>query len=195
MAVRGLIAICAVSLALVVHATQAGACETQFAARKVMAPDRIGSAANAASWFVEFRARNAVPAGHAYAVLGVTTRTGRDRILRIASFYPRDGFIGTIGSITGYPGELGYKLTDQATRAVVSFRRNVSANLFRKLERVIEQRAANPGRFTAFQRNCNEFVGQLARMVGLKTPASTAMHSPDYMRALVALNRRRKQAD
>ena len=175
-------------LAAFVRPTEA--CDFDIAFGPVHPPQRLTSIANASSYFIELRARGGSPVGHSYVVLGVRTATGKERIVRMAGFYASMGAFGAAGSVIGVPGEVGYKKSDLG-KPSVRYRRMLTRNAFAGVERTIGRISKNPGKFIMLSNNCNAFVGRLARSIGLKTPRSTAIYAPDYLKKLIALNRRR----
>ena len=144
-----------------------------------------------ATHFVEFRAVMAVFPGHSYFVHGRLDRTGSvveqsDPI----GFYP---FLGPLGGSTlgllAIPGSTAPDPVDLQSPVVEQFRVNLTPSEYGSLMRFVRQRRQNTAMWNLILNNCNDFVADAARAVGLNVPSGPSVTPPyAHIRRLREMN-------
>jgi len=154
-------------------------------------PPRINAVttADARSFYVEFRARDDSAFGHSYVTLGIIDTSGQLRETVVAGFMPKTADDDRWSKF-GIPvtGSVGVSRSDFVRRPNARFRVTINrVTYFRLVHKVRALRNA----WTTYElllRNCNNFLGEIASSVGLRTPIVTAQYSVHYVTDLRALN-------
>lgn len=153
--------------------------------------------APAGQYFIEFRARHALSYGHTFAMFGRLDRRGRILEREVAGLHPAGdspvpwmiGHVVPVRSETGpSDGDLEEKYVSARYRVVLS------AAEYTKVTAFIKKLQANSPLWSAVAYNCNAFVADIARYMGLETPSSTLLYPADFINKLRDLNARRERA-
>jgi hypothetical protein len=140
-------------------------------------------------YYVDFRARTAASYGHAFVWYG---RVGI-RAVEVAGLHPSsDNVIPyLVGHLLPVPAETGASygdLDDQYLTA--SYRVYLSEPEAKKVFAYIKRLQASSPVWNAALYNCVAFISDIARHMGLKTPASHLLYPEDWVNELRALNTR-----
>lgn len=149
-------------------------------------------ARNAAGrYFVEFRSRFALSYGHTFAVHGRLNTRGRIASSEVAGLHPAgdDPTPWMIGHIIPVPSETGPSDGDLDEKYVSArYRVILSEPEYRRVAAYIKQLQSSSPAWHAITYNCNAFVADIARFMGLKTPSSTLLYPADFINELRTLN-------
>lgn len=139
-------------------------------------------------YFVDFHARSRPSiTGHNFIVYGRLNAHGRIADAQVVGFTPDTDKYWT-AYIFPVPGLLGRERADSTEPSTVVYRRHLTVAEFDRLNAKIRQvRAAHPSWHLIFL-NCNDFVGEIAKSIGLLRPPSLLPPSI-YVTLLRALNR------
>lgn len=164
----------------------AGRAQVAPAASKTTASRRTPSG----QYAIEFRSRQALTYGHTFAVYGRID--GRGQILnpKVAGLHPSgDSGAYTLGHFVPVPAETGASEGDLDPRFVSArYRVVLSEAQYRAVEAHIDQLKANSPTWNALSYNCNSFVADIARFMGLQTPSSTLLMPQDFVNSMRELN-------
>jgi hypothetical protein len=122
--------------------------------------------------FVDFHARSRPSiSGHIFIVYGRLNSDGRIAEAQVVGFSP-DSDRNWASYFLPMPGLLGREGADLKERSIVVYRRHLSAAEFNRLNAKLRQlkAARAPWHFIFF--NCNDFVTDIARSIGLYRPPS-----------------------
>jgi hypothetical protein len=140
-----------------------------------------------AHYFVDFHARGrpSFP-GHVFIVYGELNARGGIVEAQVVGFTP-DADRYSIAYFIPVPGLIGRQKADLTEPSTVIYRRHLTAAEFHQLIVKVRQiRAAQPLWHLIFS-NCNDFVGEIAKSIGLHKPPSLLLPS-DYVSLLRVLN-------
>jgi hypothetical protein len=144
------------------------------------------------SYYVEFRARTGGILGHAYITYGRLDRSGRPIDRRFAGLYPDDEYedvLMTFGPLIFAPAHIRAEKKDWATAPSAVYRRTLSAAQYAHLEWFLRQMRSRKLRWNLVFHSCSDFVGEVARELGLVIPLAWATPS-GFINELQALNER-----
>ena len=167
---------CAILAAFAWHPARA----TQRPAPRHLAGENLRESAR---YFVDFHARSkpSFP-GHVFIVYGQLNARGRIIQAQVAGFTPDTDKYRPVYLIP-MPGLFGQRKADFTEPSTVIYRRHLTAGEFHRLIAKVHQiRAFQPSWHLIFA-NCNDFVGVIARAIGLRTPPSLLLPS-DYVSLL-----------
>jgi hypothetical protein len=138
-------------------------------------------------YFVDFHARGkpSFP-GHVFIVYGQLNARGGIVEAQVVGFTPdSDRYLTTY--IIPVPGLIGQRNADLTEPSTVVYRRHLTAAEFHQLTAKVRQiRVMHPMWHLIFS-NCNDFVGAIAKSIGLRRPPSLLLPS-DYVSLLRKLN-------
>jgi hypothetical protein len=163
---------------------------------KTVPPARHGKAVHkdAGQYFVEFRSRYALSYGHTFLVHGRLNDKGEIGELsakNVAGFHPMgDGpEFWTVGHIVPVPAETGPSDGDLEEEYVSArYRVLLSEGEYRRVAAYIKEKQASATPWHAVVYNCNAWVGDVARFMGLKAPDSHWLFPADYINEIRRLN-------
>ena len=138
-------------------------------------------------YFVDFHARDkrSFP-GHVFIVYGELNARGGIVEAQVVGFTPDADRYSTAYFIP-VPGLIGRRRADLTESSTVIYRRHLTAAEFHQLIAKVRQiRAAQPLWHLIFS-NCNDFVGEIAKAIGLHKPPSLLLPSV-YVSLLRSLN-------
>jgi hypothetical protein len=143
------------------------------------------------AYFVEFRARTGGMLGHTFIVYGRVDGSGRERELHYAGLYPADAWeraLMTLGPLVTAPAYVGVENKDRHLAPIASYRVSLNANEFARMTGTVHRLQMSRPRWNLVFYNCNDFVTEVARSIGMRTPPGLV--SPKvYVRSLRAMNR------
>lgn len=145
----------------------------------------------AGRYFIEFRSRFALSYGHTFAVYGRQNARGGIISSEVAGLHPAgdDPTPWLIGHVIPVPSETGASDGDRDEKYVSArYRVMLSEPEYRKVTAYIKDLQANSPAWHAIAYNCNAFVADIARSMGLKTPSSTLLYPADFINELRTLN-------
>jgi hypothetical protein len=142
-------------------------------------------------YFIEFRSRYALSYGHTYATFGRLNARGDIVESEVAGLHPAgDSPVPwMIGHVIPVPSETGPSDGDFEEKYVSArYRVNLNEAEYNKVVASIKHLQASSPLWNAVVYNCNAFVADIARSMGLKTPASTLQYPADFINSLRAMN-------
>ena len=148
----------------------------------------------APQYFVEFRSRYALSYGHtflAHGRLGPNGEVGQLTADRVAGLHPAgDSPIPwMIGHAVPVPSETGPSDGDLEDEYVSArFRVVLSEPEYLRVAAYIRERQRSSPLWHAVLYNCNAWVADVARYMGLQAPTNTLLYPADFINALAALN-------
>ncbi|MGO4704355.1 hypothetical protein AB4072_01080 [Microvirga sp. 2MCAF38] len=172
-------------------------------------PNRIEAAASqkpkgkkavrapATQYFIEFRSRYALSYGHTFAMFGQLNPRGQILTSEVAGLHPAGNspvpwmighFIPVVSETGPSDGDLEEKYVSARYRIVMSEAE------YARLTAFIKKLQANSPLWSAVAYNCNAFVADIAKFMGLQTPSSTLLYPPDFINKLRDLNGGRDRA-
>jgi hypothetical protein len=161
-------------------------------------PNTVAAASPVAgkSYYIEFRSRSAQSYGHTFSVYG---RLNGSRIASktVAGLHPatESPVPWMIGHVVLVPSETGASDGDTEDQYVTArFRVVMNEAEYKKVTGYINQLRAKSPVWHAVLYNCNAFVGDIAKFMGMETPSSTMLMPEDYITSLRDLNINRSSA-
>lgn len=138
--------------------------------------------------FIEFRVAENGVYGHSYVAYGCIERGGQLPTVQYADFHPIGGFASTVIGHFLPIAAVTEPTADTLQRRVTSaYRVALSAVEFQSVTRAIANLQCSGQRWSVLVYNCNDFLADLARVVGLRTPR-TLMRPYRFVPALRRLN-------
>jgi hypothetical protein len=141
------------------------------------------------SYFIEFRARAAQSYGHTFAVHGrVGQKITADQVVGLHPF-TESPIPWMVGHIILVPSETGASDGDTEDQYIIArYRILLTEQEHRDLVAHMKQMQASSPLWHAALYNCNAFVADIAKYMGLKTPSSTLQMPKDFITQLRELN-------
>jgi hypothetical protein len=141
------------------------------------------------SYFIEFRARAAQSYGHTFAVHGrVGQKITADQVVGLHPF-TESPIPWMAGHIILVPSETGASDGDTEDQYIIArYRILLTEQEHRHLVAHMKQMQASSPLWHAVLYNCNAFVADIAKYMGLKTPSSTLLMPKDFITQLRELN-------
>lgn len=137
--------------------------------------------------YVDFHARSGPDiVGHAFIVYGHLDGRGNVATARVVGFYTDEKYYFK-GLLFPLPGFVGSEKEDVTVKSAVVYRRTLTESQFRELQAGIARlkAAQHSWHFVFF--NCNDFVGEMAELIGLRRPPSLLLPT-SYVAALGEMN-------
>ena len=145
-------------------------------------------------YFIEFRARAAQSYGHTFSIFGRINAQGKIVTSEVAGLHPftESAIPWMIGHLVVVPSEIGASDGDTEDQYVLArFRIVLSEAEYKKVTKFVKQLQDKSPLWHAVLYNCNAFVGDIARFMGLETPTSTLSMPQEYIDTLRDLNIKR----
>lgn len=140
-----------------------------------------GSEITTGTHVVEFRARTGPDIiGHSYIVYGKQAKDGSIAEATQVGLYPKD-VTGFAFGIIGADARTEPVGLDMSIPPSVVYRRALTEEEYSRLAAAVERARADPPTWSWTGYNCNTFVADLAREIGLKTPAGATLMAPGIM--------------
>jgi hypothetical protein len=148
-------------------------------------------------YFIEFRSRYALSYGHTFAMFGRLNAHGDIVQREVAGLHPAGDspvpwMIGHVIPVTSETGPSDGDLEEKYVSA--RYRVVLSEDEYVRLVAFIRKLQANSPLWSAVAYNCNAFVAQIAKYLGLQTPSSTLLYPADFITKLRDLNEGRTRA-
>lgn len=148
-------------------------------------------AAGPGAYFIEFRSRYALSYGHTYAAFGRLNSRGQIVSREVAGLHPAgDSSVPwMLGHLVPVPSETGPSDGDLEDEYISNrYRVTMSESDYNKVVAKIRQMQRSTPLWSATVYNCNSFVGDIARYMGLRADTSTLQTPPNYIASLRRLN-------
>ena len=166
--------------------------ETDKPAGKKVSQKRKPASAQAGPgrYYVEFRARTALSYGHTFVVHGQLNSRGGIVTSAVAGLHPAGDEVlpWMIGHIIPVASETGASDGDTEDQYIAArYRINLTAEQYAKVSGYIRNLQASSPLWHAVWYNCNAFVGDIARNMGLQSPGSLEFPA-DYINGIRRMN-------
>jgi len=188
-------AVVAVAVALATLSTRAVAQEQSPTESHAVQPTEQSAAKPAVGvgkpYYIEFRARNAESYGHTFSIYGRLGANGKIATKSVAGLHPftENALPWMVGHLILVPSETGASDGDTEDQYVLArFRVALSAEEYKKVTRYIKDLQKSSPVWHAVLYNCNAFVGDIAKFMGMETPGSTMLMPATYINGLRDLN-------
>ena len=145
----------------------------------------------APAYALEFRSRYALSYGHTFVMFGRLNNRGQLVGGEVAGLHPAgDSPVPwMIGHVLPVPSETGPSDGDLEEQYVSArYRITLSEAEDQQVVAHIRQMQASSPVWSAVAYNCNSFVGDIAKFMGLRAPASNLLMPADYINSLRELN-------
>lgn len=145
-------------------------------------------------YFVEFRSRNALSYGHTFLVhgkLNAAGQVGKVSKGQVAGLHPisESSVPWMIGHIIPVMAERGWSDGDDEDEYVTAgYRVLLTEQEYAKVSAFIRKHQKDSPMWHAVLYNCNAWVGDVAKFMGLKAPDNTLAYPEEYITALARLN-------
>jgi hypothetical protein len=140
-------------------------------------------------YFIEFRARSAMSYGHTFAVFG---RSGQKLTkANVVGLHPatESSVPWVVGHFIVVPSETGWSDGDIEDQYITAkYRIPLNDVQYKKLMSYVADLKAKSPLWHAVLYNCNAFVGDIAKHLGLQVPSSTLLMPKEYITELRTLN-------
>jgi hypothetical protein len=145
-------------------------------------------------YFIEFRSRYAASYGHSFLVHGRLNANGEvgpltpDQVAGLgpATESPIPWMIGHVAPVPSSTGAGDGDLEEQYVSA--RFRVMLSESEYRRVVAHIRERQKETHLWHAVLYNCNAWLGDIARFMGLKAPANTLQFPAEFINAMREMN-------
>jgi hypothetical protein len=146
-------------------------------------------------YYIEFRARSAQSYGHTFSIYGRLNANGQIVSKTVSGLHPatESPVPWMIGHFVLVPSETGASDGDKEDQYVTArFRMNLSADEYKKVHGYIKSLEAKSPVWHAVLYNCNAYVGDIAKFMGMEVPSSTMLMPAAYINELRQLNINKK---
>jgi hypothetical protein len=146
-------------------------------------------------YYIEFRARSAQSYGHTFSIYGRLGGNGQIVTKTVSGLHPatESPVPWMIGHFVLVPSETGASDGDKEDQYVTArFRMNLSAEEYKKVVGYIKSLEAKSPVWHAVLYNCNAYVGDIAKFMGMEVPSSTMLMPAAYINELRQLNINKK---
>ena len=145
----------------------------------------------AANYFVEFRVATIGTYGHSYVAFGKLNGRGQPVEIRYTDHHPRGNYaLMALGHVLPVPANTKWDPEVLTLSVASSFRRKITAAQYKSLLAAIHRLQVNKQPYwNVVTNNCNHYVGELARSIGMRTPTNFQV-SYAFIPALRDLNER-----
>lgn len=123
-------------------------------------------------YYIEFRVAQIGAYGHSYVAYGRLNGAGKPASAQYADLHPRGNYaVMALGHVLSVPANTVWDPDVLKLPVASSYRRKLSAAEYQKLLAAIKHANANKNPYwNAISNNCNHYVAQLARAIGLRAP-------------------------
>jgi hypothetical protein len=142
-------------------------------------------------YYIEFRSRSAQSYGHTFSIYGRLNGQGKIASKAVAGLHPftESALPWMVGHLFLVPSETGASDGDTEDQYVTArFRVALSQVEYAKVTTFIKDLQKKSPVWHAVLYNCNAFVGDIARFMGMETPSSTMLMPAEYINGLRDLN-------
>ena len=186
--------LCALALSWGISLPGANAQENPREAAPVESVNVTAPKSAAKRYFVEFRSRSALSYGHTFLVhgkLNAKGQVGQVRKEQVAGLHPatESTVPWMIGHLIPVVSENGWSDGDTEDEYITAaYRITLTQQDYAKVSSYIRRHQKNSPLWHAVLYNCNTWVGDVAKFMGLKTPGSNMLYPEDYISSLASLN-------
>ncbi len=140
-------------------------------------PGREGGAresrAAGGRYYIEFRAASIGTYGHTYVAYGRLDARGRPINQQYADLHPMGGYAGmALGHVVPVPGNETWNPDVLKLPINARYRRTLNAAEYQRVLATVRRLRASKLTWNAVAYNCNDYVAEIARAVGLRTPST-----------------------
>jgi hypothetical protein len=149
-------------------------------------------------YYIEFRSRSAQSYGHTFSIFGRLDSHGNILTKEVAGLHPatESPIPWMIGHLVLVPSETGASDGDLEDQYVTArFRVDLTEAEYVKLVAYIREHQAHSPVWHAVLYNCNAWVGDVARFMGMEAPLATLQYPEDYIDELRDMNINRHSPD
>jgi hypothetical protein len=142
-------------------------------------------------YYIEFRSRSAASYGHTFASVGKLGPGDTIETSEIVGLHPatESPLPWMIGHILPVPSETGASDGDTEERYwTARYRVRMNQQRYDDLMTFIRAHQASSPAWHAVFYNCNSFIGDIARHMGLKAPSNTMLFPKEFIEELASLN-------
>jgi hypothetical protein len=147
-------------------------------------------------YYIEFRARSAQSYGHTFSIHG-RLNGGKIVTKTVSGLHPftESAVPWMVGHLVMVPSETGASDGDTEDQYVTArFRVTLNQDEYKKVMAFIKDLEKKSPLWHAVLYNCNAYVGDIARFMGLETPQSTMLMPAEYINELRDMNISRSNA-
>jgi len=124
-------------------------------------------------YYIEFRVARIGTYGHSYVAYGRLNAVGQPAEHRYADLHPTGNYaLMALGHVLPVPANTKWDPEVLALPVSSSYRRKLTAVQYKALLATIQRLQSEQRYWNAVANNCNHYVGELARAVGLRTPGN-----------------------
>lgn len=141
-------------------------------------------------YFLDFRSRYALSYGHTFVVFGRLGANGRPATSEVAGLHPAGDDVApwSIGHIIPVPSETGASDGDTEDQYITaSYRIHLTAAQYQDVVAYIRKLQGSSPVWHAVLYNCNAFVADIARHMGLKSPGTLSFPA-DFINGIRSMN-------
>ena len=145
-------------------------------------------------YYIEFRSRSAQSYGHTFSMHGRLNASGKIMSRTVSGLHPvsESPIPWMVGHFVLVPSDTGPSDGDTEDQYVTArFRINLTEAENARLMAYIRDLKAKSPVWHAVLYNCNAFVGDIARFMGMETPSSTMLMPEEYISSLREMNMKR----
>jgi hypothetical protein len=149
-------------------------------------------------YYIEFRSRSAQSYGHTFSIFGRLDSRGKMLTKEVAGLHPftESPIPWMIGHLVLVPSETGASDGDTEDQYVTArFRVDLTEAEYVKLVAYIREHQAHSPVWHAVLYNCNAWIGDVARFMGMEAPLATLQYPEDYITELRDMNINRHSAN
>jgi hypothetical protein len=142
-------------------------------------------------YYIEFRSRSAQSYGHTFSMYGRLNGQGKIASKTVAGLHPfsESTVPWMVGHLFIVPSETGASDGDTEDEYVTArFRVVMNQEEYKKVTNFIKGLQKKSPVWHAVLYNCNAFVGDIAKFMGMEVPTSTMLMPADYINGLRDLN-------
>jgi hypothetical protein len=127
---------------------------------------------SSSDYYVEFRVARIGLYGHSYAAYGRLDRRGNPESTSYADLHPMGGYaVMALGHFVPVPANTEWDPEVLTLPVTFKYRVNLNEAQYNNLTAAVQRASANKLPYwNAVTNNCNHFVGELAKAVGLRVP-------------------------
>ena len=127
---------------------------------------------SSSDYYVEFRAARIGLYGHSYAAFGRLDRRGNPENTSYADLHPMGGYaVMALGHFVPVPANTEWDPEVLTLPVTFKYRVNLNEAQYNNLTAAVQRASANKLPYwNAVTNNCNHYVGELAKAVGLRVP-------------------------
>ncbi|MGZ5810178.1 MAG: hypothetical protein ACXWKA_11025 [Xanthobacteraceae bacterium] len=142
-------------------------------------------------YYIEFRSRSAQSYGHTFSIFGRLNAQGKILTKEVAGLHPftESPIPWMVGHLVLVPSETGASDGDTEDQYVTSrFRVNLTEADYAKVVGYIRMHQKSSPVWHAVLYNCNAWIGDVAKFMGMEAPLATLQYPEEYISALRDMN-------